>query len=226
MHRGRRVVVRKLSTVPSMTSHQRRCSPRGILPKGHVSRSVEALAGSTVQLATQGLSTLVVEKGGLVAMVQNQPQLEAWIGHSDPNTLVGGQLQCPVEMRMILRPLDVENAPAFVDLWIVQLLGGCPHQGQRYSTGGIDDHIERRVRSDLRKALQCVDVVGLRGFAFTEDDDSATFRSIRRCALEVLGSGTSGSHRVNRSGRARATVRCGRCRATRRIDHANRPSPD
>lgn len=64
-----------------------------------------------------------------------------------------------VEVRMVPRLFDVENAPALVDFRVLAALGRKPDESKRHTVLGMQFQIERNVVGDVRKPLQSVDVV-------------------------------------------------------------------
>jgi hypothetical protein len=104
----------------------------------HVLGSVNSLADTSVQSATLAFRITGAHKGRLELKMKDQPQFEARIGNSKADTVVGCHPNGEVKVGMVLRPLDIEYAPALVDLVVTAPLNRSLHEGKRYPLPGIN----------------------------------------------------------------------------------------
>ena len=127
----------------------------------------------------------------MVVEVEDQPQLEARVRDGQTNAASVGERDGLPEVRVVLRPLDVEDAPALVDLVVAAALDRRLHERQRDVPAGIDLNRERSVAPDSGEALDAAQVVRLRGLTLAEHDDGAALASRGRAPSKIFRTGPS-----------------------------------
>jgi hypothetical protein len=113
----------------------------------------------------------------MIIKVQQKPDLEARVRDREADLMALGKRDCPVQVRMVLRPLDIEHAPVLVER--ARPLPGVAFltldrsfdEGQRYAVAGIDLDTYCRHAVDLGEAFQASQVVRLGLVSLAEDEE-------------------------------------------------------
>lgn len=132
------VVLREARLVAIVHAIQRFGSGRGRLPMWQVIGCDDALALPSVDTATGSLDLLRCVEAGMISVMQDQPKLKTWIRDCHPNTGLLSDLKGLVQVRVVLRPLDIEEAPAFIDLLVAQSVCCELNEGKRYPVLWMD----------------------------------------------------------------------------------------
>jgi hypothetical protein len=130
---------------------------------GHVDVGADALAGPSILGSALALGFIGVEEGGHIAEVHEQPNLEAWVGDGHMySSSISGAVDGFRKPRMVLRPLDIKQTPAFVHLRVALVEShGVVHQSVRNSVDIGDLDTESGIVGHLRQVAQTDDIVRL-----------------------------------------------------------------
>ena len=170
---------------------------------GHVGLAVKILAGGAVESSAETRGCGGVEPGVPILEVQRQPEFEARIRYGDTDIALSRTGKGSVEIRVVLRPLHVEDAPDLIDLAILPRgactsLGRRRDQGQRYRPACllIDADVDRGNITVSRVTLQGLEIGGFRLLALTEHQE----RPLRSANRNVAAKRTTPALTVTRLG--------------------------
>ena len=186
-------------------------------PVLHVVLGRDSFAGASVQTAALAFSFFRAHECSLMLIMQNEPKLETGIGNSETDPVLIGQLDGPLEVRVIFRPLHIEDTPALIHLILATSLNRSLHQRQRDAPPGVDFDAYRSIGANLRKPFKGIYVVRLGRFAFTEYDHRFTFRTVGVLPLQDLRLVSPQRHPASRSTQGHAIPRFDRHPVARRI---------
>jgi hypothetical protein len=148
VHDRRRIVVREVAVIASVVLRECGSAASGDMALADIFRRVDPLADPPVQLTALVLRLAGIEEGRLILEMENQPQLEAGVRDGETDIVLSGQPNGCVEVRVVLRPFDIEDAPALVDLVIFASLHGALDQREWHSPARIDLDADRSVVTD------------------------------------------------------------------------------
>jgi hypothetical protein len=170
------------------------CASRGGLSVVEVDAGIDRLPGPTVQAAAHSFCLGGCQARGLVLEVENQPELEARVGNRGLDSVPLSELDGASQLRMIVRPFHVEDAPALVDFCVLAPFDRSPYEDEWVTVPRIDLDVDRGSVPNVAQALEPVDVIRFGGLSFAEDDESLELRASGGPSGETPRSGSSKCH--------------------------------
>jgi hypothetical protein len=156
---------------------QQFCPPRSLPAPAHVLSGHHILVVAAVAVAPKPTSCIIVQEAGTIPKVKNQPEFEARVRDCQVDVVPDCETHGLAEMRVVSRPLDVEDTPDLVDFPALLTRARLKPEGalderQRHFTAGgpFYPKIDCGYVSDVVFAGQRRNVLRLRALTFTEDN--------------------------------------------------------
>ena len=157
------------------------------------------------------LSLISGEEGRDFPVVHKQPDLEAGIRHRHVHAFYRiGTIYRLLQTWVVLRPLDIKQAPALINLGIQLLeVDGFVDKRVRHTMLCGQLHIKRGIVGYLGQLYQSVHIIRLGTFSFTEDHDHSFDLLRTNFSLEALPASMTTGHGSTRPVPGLARVRVG-----------------